>query len=419
MVLLLRHGERLKMKEVVQWQGYARKNGRPGIRNRVLVVYTVECASFVAKKIAGLADDPDTEVIGFSGCTDNEYAVRLLIALIRHPNVGAVLTVGLGCEYVQADRLAEIAVKEGKEAAWILIQKEGGTRRAIEKGLLLVRRMQEALKHTPRVAMGPADLVVGAECGGSDFTSGLAGNVVVGHFFDRLVDAGGTALFEEIVEAVGLKELLVSRAASEQAAEDIGDTYDKALAYCRAVRQYSVSPGNFAGGLTTIEEKSMGAVIKSGSRSIQGVLKVGCPAPAKGLWLLDSTPDPFWMQFGITNPNDSEGLTDLISCGCHIVILVTGRGNVVGSAVSPCIKVTGNSETYRAMEEDMDFNAGMVLEGEASQEEMAQRLFSLAVDIAGGARSKAEALGHREYFIPYKYQEKTVVRSCENGSERY
>ena len=125
------------------------------------------------------------------------------------------------------------------------------------------------------------------------------------------------------------------------------------------------------------------------------------------------------MQFGITNPNDTEGLTDLISCGCHIVILVTGRGNVVGSAVSPCIKVTGNSETYRAMEEDMDFNAGMVLEGEVSQEEMAQRLFSLVVDIAGGTRSKAEALGHREYFIPYKYQEKTVVRSCENRKGRY
>ena len=150
---------------------------------------------------------------------------------------------------------------------------------------------------------------------------------------------GGTAIFEEIVEAIGLDHLLLKRAASEQAAKELRYTYDKALEYCRSVRQYSVSPGNFAGGLSTIEEKSMGAVIKSGSRPIQGVIKVSCPAPHPGLWLLDSTPDPYWMQFGITNPNDNEGLMDLASCGAHIVFLVTGRGNVVGSAVAPCIKI--------------------------------------------------------------------------------
>ena len=183
--------------------------------------------------------------------------------------------------------------------------------------------------------MSVKDLVIGAECGGSDYTSGLAGNVVVGRFYDWLTDQGGTAIFEEIVEAIGLDHLLLKRAASEQAAKELRYTYDKALEYCRSVRQYSVSPGNFAGGLSTIEEKSMGAVIKSGSRPIQGVIKVSCPAPHPGLWLLDSTPDPYWMQFGITNPNDNEGLMDLASCGAHIVFLVTGRGNVVGSAVAP------------------------------------------------------------------------------------
>lgn len=397
----------------LQWSGYARKNGSIGIRNKVLVIYTVECSSFVAKEIVRLSGDPETEVVGFSGCTDNEYAVRLLIALIRHPNVGAVLTVGLGCEYVQAKWLADIAQQEGKEASWMLIQREGGTRKAIAKGLKEVSGMRRALQNTPRTPMGLSDLVVGAECGGSDYTSGLAGNAVVGRFYDRLVDAQGTALFEEIVEAVGLKEYLVSRAATPKAACEIGTTYEKALSYCKSVRQYSVSPGNFAGGLSTIEEKSMGAVIKSGSRPIQGVLKVGIRPAAKGLWLLDSTPDPHWMQFCITNPNDSEGLMDLIACGCHIVILITGRGNVVGSAVSPCIKVTGNSATFQALNEDMDFDAGPVLEGPHSLDEMADKLLKLTVRVAGGEQSKSELLGHREYFIPYKYQNKGVITPCQ------
>lgn len=397
----------------LRWQGYARADGRKGIRNKVLVIYTVECASFVAGEIVRRAADSEVELIGFRGCTDNEYAVRMLIAMIRHPNVGAVLAVGLGCEYVQPEWLADIAKKEGKPADWMFIQNEGGTVQAIEKGLAAVKNMKRQLENTPRVEMGMQDLVIGAECGGSDYTSGLAGNVVVGRFFDKLVDAGGTAIFEEIVEAVGLIDLLEKRGATEQAKREIRATYDKALDYCKSVRQYSVSPGNFAGGLSTIEEKSMGAVVKSGTRPIQGVLKVSGRAPRAGLWLLDSTPDPHWMQFGITNPNDNEGLMDLISCGSHIVFLVTGRGNVVGSAVAPCVKITGNSATYKRMEGDMDFNAGLVLEGACSQDELALRLAQMVADTAAGKMTKSEALGHKEYFIPYKYQEKDVVLPCQ------
>lgn len=393
------------------WLGYERKNTPPGIRNKVLVIYTVECASFVAKQIVQKADDSEVEVVGFEGCTDNEYAVRLLISLIRHPNVGAVLAVGLGCEYIQPEWLAKIAAEEGKSADWMFIQNAGGTRAAIELGLQTVKNMQSALQQTPRVKMGFSDLVIGAECGGSDYTSGLAGNVVVGRFYDLLCEVGGTAIFEEIVEAIGLRDILTERAASEEAEKILGETYDKALAYCKSVRQYSVSPGNFAGGLSTIEEKSMGAVIKSGSKPIEGVLKVAQRAPHNGLWLLDSTPDPYWMQFGITNPNDNEGLMDLISCGSHIVLLVTGRGNVVGSAVAPCIKITGNKETYRRMEEDMDFNAGPILAGKKTQMEMALELAEAVGNVASGAMSKSEALGHKEYFIPYKYQERQE-RKC-------
>lgn len=399
------------------WQGYARRNGKKGIRNRVLVIYTVKCAEFVAQRIVELADHPDVELVGFDGCTDNQYAVNLLISLIRHPNVGAVLAVGLGCEYVQPEWLADIASQEGKPSQWMFIQNEGGTMPTVEKGTAWVEWTLKQLKSTPRVEMNMEDLVIGAECGGSDYTSGLAGNVVVGRFFDKLVDAGGTAIFEEIVEAVGLDRLLTARAATPKAREEIQYTYDKALDYCKAVRQYSVSPGNFAGGLSTIEEKSMGAVVKSGSRPIQGVIKVAAPPTGHGLWLLDTTPDPYWMQFGITNPNDNEGLMDLISCGSHLVFLVTGRGNVVGSAVAPCIKITGNSETYRRMEGDMDFDAGPVLRGELSLNELTSHLTRLAADTASGKLTKSEALGHKEYFIPYKYQEKEAGARRPCGQE--
>ena len=401
--------------EDLKWQGYLRQDGRLGIRNRVLVIYTVKCAEFVAQRIVQEANHPDVELVGFDGCTDNQYAVNLLISLIRHPNVGAVLAVGLGCEYIQPEWLADIAGKEGKPASWFFIQNEGGTRPSVEKGVAWVRQALEDLKATPRAEMTMRDLVIGAECGGSDYTSGLAGNVVVGRFYDRLVDLGGTAIFEEIVEAIGLDRLLTERAANDKARAELQFTSDKALDYCKSVRQYSVSPGNFAGGLSTIEEKSMGAVIKSGSRPIEGVIKVASPAPHPGLWLLDSTPDPYWMQFGITNPNDNEGLMDLASCGAHIVFLVTGRGNVVGSAVAPCIKITGNGETYARMREDMDFDASPILTGEMSQDEMAIRLAEMVAEVAGGTQTKSEALGHREFYVPYKYREKSVTfkRACE------
>jgi len=408
-----RTDERKRLEEL-SWMGYQRKDGRLGIRNRVLVIYTVKCAEFVAQKIVERADHLDVELIGFPGCTDNQYAVNMLISMIRHPNIGAVLAVGLGCEYIQPEWLADIATKEGKLSHWVFIQKEGGTQSTIEKGLAWVEWSLKQLQDTPRAEMRLKDLVIGAECGGSDYTSGLAGNAVVGRFYDKLVDLGGTAIFEEIVEAIGLRDMLVNRGKSEEVRQQLSYTYDKMLDYCKSVRQYSISPGNFAGGLTTIEEKSMGALVKSGSRPIQGVTKVAVPPTKPGLWLLDSTPDPYWMQFGITNPNDNEGLMDLISCGAHIVFLVTGRGSVVGSAVSPCIKITGNHATFERMAEDMEFDASLILTGEMSRDAMADELAVHVAEIASGVLSKSEAMGHKEFYIPYKYQDKNIPpKACE------
>lgn len=170
------------------WPGYARKNGGKGIRNRVLVIYTVKCAEFVAQQIVAKSGSTNVELLGFDGCTDNQYAVNLLISFIRHPNVGAVLAVGLGCEYVQPEWLSKIAEEEGKPTSWMFIQNEGGTQPAVRKGVEWVQSALKELENTPRVEMSVKDLVIGAECGGSDYTSGLAGNVVVGRFYDWLTD---------------------------------------------------------------------------------------------------------------------------------------------------------------------------------------------------------------------------------------
>jgi altronate hydrolase len=385
------------------WPAYLRADGRKGVRNLVLVIYTVECAQHVAHAIA--AGEPDAHVIGFPGCYDNQYAVRLLLSLARHPNVGAVLAVGLGCEYTQPELLAERVRESGRLAEWFFIQQSGGTLASIEKGKQIVAGFRDELRHSPRAEMTLADLVVGSECGGSDFTSGLAGNPAVGRVFDRIVDAGGTAVFEEVVEMIGLRDVLVDRAANDAAREQVAATYDKAVAYCQSVRQYSISPGNFAGGLTTIEEKSLGALVKSGSRPIQGVIRVGQSPPSPGLWLLDTVPDPHFMQFGYTNPNDTEGIMDLISVGSQILLFVTGRGSVIGAPVAPLVKITGNAETYRNLADDIDFNAGRLLTGERTLDALGDELLALTVGVARGQPTKPERLGHREYFVMYKHQD--------------
>ena len=385
------------------WQGYLRSDGRKGIRNLILVVYTVQCAEFVAQEVA--RGEPDAHVIGFPGCYDNAYAIRLMLALARHPNIGGVLAIGLGCEYTQPARIAETVRASGRPAHSFFIQEHGGTRSSIEHGKHLLADLRRDISAVPRVPMDWLDLVVGCECGGSDGTSGLAGNPVVGRFYDILVDHSGTAIFEETVEMIGLREVLARRGRSPEVQQTLRATYDKAERYCRSVRQYSVSPGNFAGGLTTIEEKSMGAFAKSGSRPIEGVIRVAEPPPHPGLWLLDSVPDEHFMQFGYTNPNDTEGIMDLISAGAQMILFVTGRGSVIGSPIAPLIKITGNSKTFRNMEPDIDFNAGQVLEGSLTMSEAAVSLATLVRDVAAGATTKPERLGHREYFIMYKHQD--------------
>jgi altronate dehydratase large subunit len=388
---------------MTQILGYERRAGKPGIRNHVLSIHTVECSSFVSQKIAEI--DPRVQSVGFPGCYRNAYASRMMAALGTHPNVGAVLLVSLGCEGTDASGLAESIRASGRPVEVLRIQETGGTERTIAEGKAIAARMLRELDRTPRLPLAASDLVVGTECGGSDATSGIAANPAVGHAFDLLVDAGASVIFEETLEMLGCAEIAARRAVNDQVARQVRTTIRKAEAFALRAEQFSIAPGNATGGLTTIEEKSMGAFAKSGTRPIQGVIKVTEKPGGPGVYLLDTVPDPSSFPFGHSNPNDSEGILALISCGAHIVVFTTGRGSVIGSVVSPVLKVCGNPRTFARMSGDMDVNAGRVITGEATLSEVGREIFDTMLEVAAGRPTAAERLGHAEYCIPYKFQD--------------
>ena len=383
--------------------GYGRPDGGIGIRNLVLCVHTVECSSFVAQQIA--ASDPRIHGMGFPGCYQNEYAARLITALATHPNVGAVLLVSLGCECNDAGSMAEAIRRAGRPVEVLRIQEEGGTQKTIQRGIEITAAMLREIECAPRVPLRSSDLCIGTECGGSDATSGIASNPAVGRACDLLVDAGATVMIEETLEMLGCSAIVAARGATPEVSLQLKSAVEKAERFSLQVGQFSIGTGNHEGGLTTIEEKSMGAFIKCGARPIQGVIKVTQKPPGKGLYLLDSVTDPSPVPFGYSNPNDSEGILDLISCGAHVVLFTTGRGSVIGSVISPVLKVCGNPKTFERMSGDMDVNAGRIITGQASLDEIGREIYDLLLEVAAGKPTKAEALGHREYFIPYKFQD--------------
>lgn len=383
------------------WQGFLREDGRKGIRNSVLVVYLVECAHHVAREVASAFPGSDVQVIGFSGCYPNEYAHNVLERVCTHPNIGAVLLVSLGCECFDRRRLEKSLLASGRPAGMLVIQDDGGTRKAIANGKQWVEATLRRLEDVPRTEMSVPDLVVGAICGGSDATSGITANPAIGRYFDLLVESGGAAIFEEPGELLGCEAVLARRAATPELGEEILRMMEKTERYYRIMGHGSFAAGNAVGGLTTIEEKSAGSYAKSGSKTISGLLKPGVIVPRGGLYLLDVIPDGE-PRFGFPNINDNAEIIELISCGSHVILFATGRGSVVGSAISPVIKVCGNPETYRRMEDDMDVNAGKILEGQSDLDTLGRELFDLVVSTAAGERTRSEELGHREFSLEYK-----------------
>ncbi len=382
--------------------GYPRADGRVGIRDATVVVYLVECARSVADAIA--TGSEDVQVIGFGGCYPSAYAHRMLEELCTHPNVGAVALVSLGCEGFDRERLASVVEASGRPVTTLVIQDLGGTRSTVAVGRAWIDDVRATAAGARTMPVELSDIVVGTICGGSDGTSGITANPVVGRVFDALVAAGGTAVFEETGELIGCEHHMAGRAVTAALGREIEARVAKAAGYYTAMGHGSFSPGNAEGGLTTLEEKSLGAYSKSGSGPIHGVVAPGQRIPAPGLYLLDVVPEgpPRW---GFPNINDNAEIAELIACGAHLILFTTGRGSVVGSAISPVVKICANPETFRRMSEDMDVDAGRILEGRATIPEVAAELLAVISATAAGRPTASELLGHREFVLTYKSSE--------------
>lgn len=377
--------------------GFARADGRKGIRNEVAVVYLVECAHFVAREIAGA----QAHLIGFPGCFPNDYAQVMLERLCTHPNVGAVLLVSLGCESFNRTKLAEAVAASGRPVETLVIQKSGGTAASIANGREWVAAQADALAAQPRVPMQVSELVVGTVCGGSDGTSGISGNPAAGRAFDRLVAEGATCIFEETGELIGCEEIMAERAVTPELARELRAAVAKAERYYDTLGFGSFASGNATGGLSTIEEKSLGAYVKSGDSPISGLIKPGDQPPTGGLYLMDVVPDGE-VRFGFPNISDNAEIVEMMASGAHLTLFVTGRGSVVGSAIGPVIKICANPETWRNLAADMDINAGAIIEGTASLDEVGAEIYQRVLEVASGAETASEALGHREFILTYK-----------------
>ena len=399
---------------IITDQAYLRADGRKGIRNHIIVAYLVECAHHVAREIAYPYRERDAQLIGFGGCYPNDYAARMMRTLCTHPNVGGVILLSLGCESFNRATLREAIAAAGLPVETLVIQQHGGTRKTIEQGRRLVEQMIAKIAKTPRAPLHINELIVGTVCGGSDATSGITANPGIGRAFDSLVEHNAGCIFEETGELIGCEDIMTARAATPALAGILRDSVTKAAKYYTVLGHGSFAPGNAEGGLTTMEEKSMGAYAKSGASRISGLLKPGDIPPRGGLYLLDVVPDGE-VRFGFPNINDNAEIAELIACGSHVILFSTGRGSVVGSAISPVIKVCANPETYRRMSEDMDVDAGKILEGRASLDEVGSEIFALSLSVARGAQTKSEELGHQEFVLTYKSFE-PIGPSCLPGA---
>jgi len=382
-------------------QGFLRQDGRKGIRNIVVVAYLVECAHHVCRHIVTNSGNSQVHLIGFPGCFPNEYSFRMMQQICTHPNVGGALLVSLGCEGFNRESLHEHIQESGRPVETLVIQEEGGTVKTVEEGERAVRRLLDDIGSVERTSIEISDLVVGTICGGSDGTSGITANPAVGHCFDKLVEDGAACVFEETGELVGCEDVMGGRAVTPELGAEIHAAVDKAAAYYTTMGYGSFAPGNAEGGLTTQEEKSMGAYAKSGNSPISGLIKPGDVPPTGGLYLLDVVPDGE-PRFGFPNISDNAEIVELIASGCHLVVFTTGRGSVVGSAISPVIKVCANPDTYARMSDDMDINAGGILTADETIASVGEQIFERVKEVSAGQESISESLGHQEFILTYK-----------------
>ena len=375
-----------------EFYGYERPDGSVGIRNHLLVIAPIDCSYEPARQVAAQVEGA-VAVTQYHGCRADEMLVNALVGTGRNPNVAGILLFGLGCEVLTNDILMEGLKDTGKPIESIVIQEDGGTIKAMEKGVRALQRMAQEVGEFRRETFPLSELTLAVECGGSDATSGLAANPAVGVAADRLIEEGGTVIFSEPQEMIGTQHMLARRAVTEKVAKDIYEMIEKQEKRLSAMGVDSryMSKGNIDGGLTTIEEKSLGAIRKGGTKPIQGVLwntwdRFDLP-DEPGLYLQDGTG---W---------DVPSVTHMVAAGAQVVCFTSGRGSTTGHAVAPVIKITGNPKTYKNLEDNMDINAGTILDGGESLNSVGRRIFDEMVSVANGKKTKAEALGFKDYVV--------------------
>ncbi|WP_088187359.1 UxaA family hydrolase [Desulfosporosinus sp. FKA] len=374
--------------------GYRRPDGKVGIRNHIAIIPTAVCSSTVAANIA--AQVPGAVALpNQHGCcqigADHEQTVRTLIGLGKNPNVAAVLVVGLGCEGVPIREVADEIAATGKPVEVIVIQEVGGTLKATAEGLRKAGELARKVAHLQPEKIDVSELVMAIECGGSDFTSGLASNPACGIASDMLVAAGGTSMLSETTEFIGAEHVLARRCKTPEIGEKliryVRECEERAKLLNVDIRGGQPTPGNIAGGISSIEEKSLGCIHKAGHAPIQDVLAYGEVPKGKGLYVMDSP------------GQDIESITGMVAGGATVVIFTTGRGTPTGCPIAPVIKITGNERTFKMMEDNMDIDASTIISGEETIEQVGKRIYEMVVEVANGHMPKAESLGHKEFGI--------------------
>ena len=379
----------------MKFYGYKRPDGRVGIRNHILILPTSVCASDTTRIIASQVQGAVT-FDNQNGCSqvhsDQQLTMDVMAGYAANPNVYGVIVVSLGCENCQNDLVVD-AIKErtNKPIKTLVIQEEHGTLKTIEKAVRYAREMAQEASLLRKEEFPISELILGTECGGSDPTSGLAANPLIGELSDKLVDLGATSILSETTEFIGAEHILARRAVNEEVKEKIlhiVHRYENSLKLVgEEVREGNPSPGNIAGGLTSLEEKSLGCIHKGGHRQISEVYDYAKQIDKKGLVIMD------------TPGNDASSVAGMVAGGAQIVVFSTGRGTPSGNPIAPVIKITGNKITFANMEDNMDFDASPVIYGPQTMEELTEDLLNMVVDVANGKQSKAESLGYTEMAI--------------------
>lgn len=375
--------------------GYKRPDGKVGVRNHVLILPASVCASDTARIVASNVQGAITfnNQLGCSQvASDQQFTMDVLAGYAANPNVYATVIISLGCENCQMNLVVDaIKQRTNKPMAQFIIQENGGTITTIERATRAARKFVEEASLLKREEFPISELIIGTECGGSDPTSGLASNVLIDEMSDRMVDFGGTSILSETTELIGGEHILARRAKTPEVKArllEIVHRYEKALQLVgEEVREGNPSPGNKAGGLTTLEEKSLGCIHKAGHREITEIYDYGKNVDKKGLVVMD------------TPGNDPSSVAGMVAGGAQIIVFSTGRGTPTGNPISPVIKITGNKITYANMIDNIDIDASPLIYGEKTLAELGDVLMQEVQDVANGKKTKAESLGYTEMAI--------------------